>query len=360
MTWTESEIQSLKAQEAKDLAVDLLHKLQVKDKAPISAGQVQLKELQYTLKVKEAEAEDNRLREAHAERIKQLELEIEQEKRKQVEAAEHADQARREFAELYERVQEAQESLSVQLETAAREHNVKMETLEADYAARKAALEEQVARLGEEKSSLQETISELTELSESAEEVRQLREEVESRKTTLQRELEQLDETFETAEFEKKKKINQIRRDQELAIAELESEHKKHVLQRNTKAADDILHSVGRMAVDKHDWERLQQQIQEKHAVDEAALDAVRKQCEAEFKRAYNITSAEVFDVTELFYRQKSLAQEATTMRGQIEKLEAEIVRMRQHIEQEPQRIARAVEAAKVHIQNNFEQAGKR
>lgn len=245
MKWTESDIQALKAQEAKDLAVELLGKLEAKSSAPITAGQVQLKELQYGLKIKEAEAEDSRRREAHALRIKELELEIEQEKRKQAEAVEHVDAVRREYAELYQRVQASQESLSVQLETATREQNVKMEALEADFANKKLSLREECDRLAEEKSTLLETIQGLTELSEIAQDVHQLREEVESRKTVHQRELERLDETFEAAEFEKNKRINQIRRDQELAIAELEARHKKQVLQLNTQAAAEILEGVG-------------------------------------------------------------------------------------------------------------------
>ena len=51
--------------------------------------------------------------------------------------------------------------------------------------------------------------------------------------------------------------------------------------------------------------------------------------------------------------------------RQQIEELGARyykawIRRMREHIEQEPQRIAAAVEAAKTQVQNYIEQGGKR
>jgi hypothetical protein len=65
---------------------------------------------------------------------------------------------RREYAELYQRVQASQESLSVQLETATREQNVKMEALEADFANKKLSLREECDRLAEEKSTLLETI----------------------------------------------------------------------------------------------------------------------------------------------------------------------------------------------------------
>ena len=69
--WTENEIQGLKSQEAKDLALELLQQLQEKECGPISPGEVQLQELQYELKLKEAEAEDTRLQEAHQLQVKQ-------------------------------------------------------------------------------------------------------------------------------------------------------------------------------------------------------------------------------------------------------------------------------------------------
>jgi DNA repair exonuclease SbcCD ATPase subunit len=83
------------------------------------------------------------------------------------------------------------------------------------FAVRNKELEEALAQLESEKSELQETIRGLSELSEIAADVAQLREKIESCKATQQRELERLDESFEEAEFEKNKKINQIRRDQE-------------------------------------------------------------------------------------------------------------------------------------------------
>ena len=104
----------------------------------------------------------------------------------------------------------------------------------------------------------------------------------------------------------------------------------------------------------------MQQELQRQREQDDSQLAAMRKQLEDEFKRTYNITSAELIDVTDLFYRHQSLAQESSTLREQIGKLESEVSRMRQHIEQEPLRLAKAVEAAKVTIQNNIEAAGKR
>ena len=356
-TWTESEIQGLKAQEAKDLAVELLQKLRAKQRAPITAGQVQLKELQYGLNIKEAEAEDHRRREEHAQRMKELELEIAKEKSKQAEAIDSADRVRQQHAQLVEQVQAAQESLSIQLERATREHNVKIESLEAEHAKRRDALEEERTRLEEEKAALVDTIQNLTELHEIAQDVAQLREEIQTQRTNRQRELERLDEEFEAAQFERHKRINQIKRDQDVEIAELETEHRKHVMQRNMEAATKTLSEAGMMAVSEKDWGDLQKQLQERRGQDESAEAGVRRRAEEELRKAYNITTSEVFDVTELFYREKSLAQETAASRAQLEKLEAEITRMRQHIEREPERIARAVEAAKVQIQNNIEQA---
>ena len=86
----------------------------------------------------------------------------------------------------------------------------------------------------------------------------------------------------------------------------------------------------------------------------------IREQAREEFRRVYNITTSEPIDVTDLFYSHKTLVSEADAQRNQIEKQDQEIKRMREHIEQEPQRIAHAIEAAKVQIQNNIEQASAR
>lgn len=80
LTYSEGEVQSLKAQEAKDYCLELMRLVTARQEGPISPGEVQLEELRYELEVKEAEAEDNRQREAHLERMKELELEIEREK----------------------------------------------------------------------------------------------------------------------------------------------------------------------------------------------------------------------------------------------------------------------------------------
>ena len=81
---------------------------------------------------------------------------------------------------------------------------------------------------------------------------------------------------------------------------------------------------------------------------------------EQEALNAYNITSAESIDVTDLYYRHQAVTREAEALGQQLDKLDTEVRRMREHIEREPQRIAAAVEAAKVHVQNTIEQSGNR
>jgi hypothetical protein len=340
--------------------VEFLTELEAKERAPITAGQVQLKELDFALRLKEAETEDNRLREAHEQKIKELELQIEREKAKQAEATRNADTLRHEHARLVEQVHEAQESLSVQLERATREHKVKIESLEEDYANRKAELDVQLTQQESQKADLLATIEELTELSDIAKEVAELREEIDSRKANQQREIAQLEEAFEAAQFEKNKAINQVKRNQEIELAELEAEHRKQISLRNMDAAVKILEKSDMLAVAKSQWEQMQAQDKETRLHDESMLAEVKKRAEEELKKAYNITTSEVFDVTELFYREKALTREATALKQQLEKLEHEITRMRQHIELEPERIAKAVEAAKVQVENRIEQARNR
>jgi hypothetical protein len=64
--------------------------------------------------------------------------------------------------------------------------------------------------------------------------------------------------------------------------------------------------------------------------------------------------------VTDLYYSEQAARSETERLRGQLEKMDAESRRMRLHIEQEPQRISSAVEAAKTQVQNYIEQGGKR
>ena len=86
----------------------------------------------------------------------------------------------------------------------------------------------------------------------------------------------------------------------------------------------------------------------------------IRAEAREAFRREYNITQTETVDVTELFYREQAARTEVERLRAQVDKLDAEIRRMREHIEQEPQRIATAVEAARTQVQNYIEQGSKR
>ena len=69
MKWTESDIQGLKAQEAKDLAVEFLRLVEAKEQGLISPGEVKLKELEFALQLRQAEADDQRRREEIPTRI---------------------------------------------------------------------------------------------------------------------------------------------------------------------------------------------------------------------------------------------------------------------------------------------------
>jgi len=159
---------------------------------------------------------------------------------------------------------------------------------------------------------------------------------------------------------DKKKRLKNLRREQELAVAELEAQHKKQVIQLNRQAADELLAALDLVGVEKADWEQYKEAGPAEAARTEEEITRIREQAREAFRREYNITTSEPIDVTDLFYSHKTLSGEADALRNQLEKHDQEIKRMREHIEQEPQRIAHAVEAAKVQIQNNIEQAGTR
>jgi len=132
------------------------------------------------------------------------------------------------------------------------------------------------------------------------------------------------------------------------------------VLLRNRQAAESILEALQMIAVDKKEWEQTNQRLEAERTRTDDELQQIRADAREEFRREFNITRSESIDVTDLFYREQSARSEADHLRGQLEKADAEIRRMRQHIEQEPQRIAAAVEAAKTSVQNFIEQSGKR
>jgi len=357
---SESHIQGLKAQEAKDLCIELLHQLRAKEKAPISPGEVQMKELEFELRLKEAEAEDNRRHAVHLEQIKSLELQIEQERTRQAEAQRHADRVRQEHAQMVAQVASAEESLSVQFQRATRQQALKLERLETEYAARAEELRRACEELQQQKTQLSEEIANLTQLRETAADIGQLHEELAERQAAAQRQLQGLDEELEAADFERKKRLRDMRRKQELELAELEAQHKKQVIQLNRKAAEELLAALDLTAVSKLEWEQYQRAGTTETARRDEELCRIREQARAELRREYNITMPEAMDVTDLFYNHKALTNEAQALRKQLDKLEVEIHRMREHIEQEPRRIAAAVEAAKVQIQNTIEQAAAR
>ena len=106
--------------------------------------------------------------------------------------------------------------------------------------------------------------------------------------------------------------------------------------------------------------QRAGQQMAERYIIEEDDVAQIREDARDELRREFNITRRESVDVTELSYREQAAQSEVERLRTQVDKLDAEIRRMRGHIEQEPQRIASAVEAAKTQVQNYIEQGGKR
>ena len=97
-------------------------------------------------------------------------------------------------------------------------------------------------------------INQLAELDETTHELESLRDSIEARRTEKQQTCQQLDEELTDAQYEKTKKLNEIRREQELALVELETEHKKKVLELNEQAGTEILANLGKVAVDKTEW----------------------------------------------------------------------------------------------------------
>lgn len=360
MKWTEAEIQALKAQEAKDLAVEFLEMLEAKERGPISPGEVQLKELDFNLRLREAEIADRRQREAHEKSIKELELQIEQEKTRAAEAEKMANEIRQSHARVIERVAEATESLSTQLERATRTHNLKLEQLTASYVAKEGELSRQLQEREQARNALRDEISELTDLRGEALEVGRLREEIERRKKETRREHADVEEQVAAAEFEKSKRIRDTERKLELELAQLDAQHQKDVLLRNRKAAEEILAAIEMMAVGKAEWDELSQRLAGEKARSDGEVQKIRAESRDEFRREFNITRADPIDVTDLFYREQAARTESERLRVQLDKLDAEIRRMHQHIEREPERIAAAVEAAKTPVQNYIEQSGKR
>ena len=357
----ESEIAGLKAQEAKDYCIELLQELERRSMDPLSPGEMQLEELQFELKLKEAEAEDNRQRELHEQRLKELELEIAGEKSRQAEANKRVDEVRQRHAEVIQQVANAQEKLSVQLERASREHNVRLQLMQNEHEEKSSKMQSEIDDLRRERDELVNEISSLADLQATAAEVANLRAELSNRQEAAEKSLKELDDKIEDSEFEKQKSLTRIKREQELAFAQTTTEHQKMLLVATTETVDKLLQEINAVRIDPAELEELKSQAAVMTERSAAEVQAIQRDAVEEFRRQFNITDSEKpIDVTELFYQQRSLAEENKTLEGQVAKQEAEIDRMRTHIEKESDRVAKAIEAARINIQNNIEPGVKR
>ncbi len=360
LAYSESDVQALKAQEAKDYCIELMRLLAAREGGPISPGEVQLQELQYELDLKEAEAADNRAREAHLERVKELELAIESERAECAKAIQAADQRREKYAAVIGQVAQSQEKMSVQLDRATREHNVKLQMMQSEHDAKRDALNSELQVLNERKAALIEEIGKLVDLNSAAEDVQRLRLEIEEKRVAAAREQKLLNEEIEVAAFEKERELKRVRREQELALAELDAVHRKQLLDAQTDALDAMLKSLGYARISPTELEQLKKNAAENRGLLEQESQEIRNAAIEQVKRQFNINTAEPLDVTDLFYREKALQDDNAAYQKQLQKLETEIARMRTHIESESSRVAQAIEAARTHIQNNIEPGVKR
>lgn len=358
--YSESEVQSLKAQEAKDYCIELMQLLNAREGGPISPGEVQLQELQFELELKEAEIEDNRQREAHELRLKELELEIERERAGHAQATQLADERRARYAQVIEQVAHSQEKLSVALDRATREHNVKTQIMQAEHQAQREALEAEMENLQIQRQALVEEIDRLADLNSAAADVESLRSLIEERKMASVREQKQLDEEIESVNFEKAKELKRIHREQDLELAELQSQHRKVLLDANLETLDAMLKTLGFAKIKPQELEQLQGQAKEYVALRDEEARQIREEAIAQFRQQFNLGSGDPIDVTDLFYREKALQEDNASLQKQVQKLEAEVARMRTHIESESSRVAAAIEAARTNIQNNIEPGVKR
>jgi hypothetical protein len=360
MKYTEHEIQTLKAQEAKDYCVELLRQLSLRDGGPISPGEVQLQELQYELRLKEAESEDSRQREASDLRIKELELEIERERTRLAETAQQAEAVRGHHAEVIGKVSSSQEQLSFQLERATREHNVKMQMMQSEHDEKQKQLAVELEELSSRRDALVAEIARLADLQEDAFEIDQLRQELEERRLASTREQKELDEEIEAARFEKQKELNRLKREQELGLAELHAAHREMMLDVELKSVDKLLNKLGFEKIKPDDLTTLRNAAGDQSARSESEIESIRSAAFDELRKQYNISSADAIDVTALFYSQKALQEENAAQEHRIKKLDSEVARMRSHIEEESARLAKAIEAARTNIQNTIEPGVKR
>ncbi len=360
MNYNESEIQTLKAQEAKDLCVELLRKLEARASGPISAGEVQLQELQYELEIKQAEAEDNRQRESHLERIKELELEIERERGEFARAQKKSEEVRQRQVQVIEQVAQSQEKLSVALDRATREHQVKLQMMQAEHDSKREALNRELAELTERRDAFLEHLKKLGDLGNAVDDVERLQAEIEQKRFDALRQQKELADQMEETAFEKDKELKRINREHDLALAELQASHRKMMLDVKIEAADGLLKQLGYTRIDPTELEQLKQRAADTEIRSDQEIARIRQSAIDQFRKQFSINVDEPLDVTELFYHERALAEENRAYEQQIAKLETEIARMRSHIENESNRVAKAIEAARTNIQNNIEPGVKR
>ena len=344
---TEPEIQSLKSQEAKDLCIELWNLLKAKQEGPISPGEVQLQELEFEIRLKEAEAADQRVREQAELKIKQLEWEIEKERVKQIEATKCADQVREGYATIIAHVRESEAKLSSDFQRMSREFEIKSEMMEKDFETRKSALEVELLTLGEKKEGLLSEIEQLSEIKVDGEGIEALKLEINHQQEKFSRLEKELVEELENAKSNSVKDLQGVEREHEVELADLKAKHRKDILELNKEAASQLLQELGLAQVSIVEFNQLKQALNSNQKLSQDEKDSIRDEAIESFRRQYNFTTSGELDVTELFYNYRSAQNELQQRETQITKLENEVARMRTHIEQESSRLSMAVEAAR-------------
>lgn len=359
MKYTEAEVQGLKAQDAKNYCIDLMHQMKAKELGPISPGEVQLKELEFELQLKAAETADSRLREEHLERIKTLELKIQEERAAVEQQTRAAEERQAEYASVIQQVADSQEKLSIQLDRATREHAVKIQIMKSEYESTSADLQRKIDSLQSEKDQLLEKISSLAEIEVNAIEIVQLKDKLVEKKSNLIREEKLLDEEIESAVYEKQKALIQIQREQEIELVELKTQHRKSLLDANQDTLNSLLAHLELESIRPNEFEKLKREASENRQLEEQEIHRIEHDAVADFKRKFNINFSETMDMTELFYREKATAEENQTLEATVKKLESDLSRAREHMEKESERVAKAIEAARTHIENKIESGAK-
>ena len=358
--WSESDIQSLKAQEAKDLAIEFLQALQSKEQGPISPGEVQVRELEYELKLKNAQIEDEKQQREHDLRIRELELQLEQQRTQSAQASSHADAVRQELQALVDRVRDSEEALAVSLERATRQHRLKLEQLQSEYEDRRVTLDKEHQESMERRDALTEQIQQLSEMQVDVQQLEATRESIERKQSALAQQQQQLDDEIEALEFKRSKHVSEVEQKQDLELARLKHEYNKQVLLLDREAADQILAGLNLIAVEQRHMDDLHAELNELRNKLEDRAQTDEAQARDRFRREYNITREDAFDVTELHYQHQAAIEQIQRIDKRIEQLDAELAEARKHIQGEPQRIAAAVEAARTPIHNIVEPASKR